>query len=58
MTNLKTHLMLNCGMTEAPHHRYHGLCLSCANYALTAGRCPFCRQPVHDYLEVGLEMFV
>ena len=58
MDNEKTHLLVDCGETQRPWHRYHGLCQDCAQHALQVGECPLCRGQVTAILPVETSFFV
>jgi len=53
--NEMTHLLVNCGMTAKPYHRYHGVCADCLPYV--QGLCPVCRGPVQFVVPTGTAIF-
>jgi hypothetical protein len=54
----QTHLLIDCGNTDVPYHRGHGLCEECASTIIdTTGTCPLCNLPVHTYMFVGTAFF-
>ena len=54
----QTHLLVDCGNTDTPYHRGHGLCEACASTILdTTYTCPLCNMPVHTYMFVGTAFF-